>query len=109
MLDTINLVLVINELRDVIHENAVKKGFYDAPINFGERMALIHSEVSEALEAHRCSSNTDELTDQVKSELADIIIRVLDVCGYYKVNIADAILSKHQTNIGRPRKHGKNY
>jgi NTP pyrophosphatase (non-canonical NTP hydrolase) len=105
MMDSINLVLVINELRDVIHNNAKNKGFYDSEVNFGEKMALVHSEVSEALEEHRMNG----LTDNVAEEFADIIIRVLDLCGYYDINIAHEILTKVEKNSKRPRKHGKNY
>lgn len=49
------LTAVLNK----IHENAIDKGFHDldefgnSTRNFGESIALIHSELSEALEAHR--------------------------------------------------------
>jgi hypothetical protein len=44
---------MINHLTKCIHQNAVDKGFYDNPRNTGEMLCLIHSEVSEALEADR--------------------------------------------------------
>ena len=44
---------MINELSNQIHQNAKNKGFYDGEINIGEKLLLIHSEVSEAVEADR--------------------------------------------------------
>lgn len=44
---------MINELAQQVHENAKAKGFFDEPKNIGEMLCLIHSEVSEALEANR--------------------------------------------------------
>lgn len=44
---------MINELSKQIHENAKNKGFYEDEKNIGEMLCLIHSEVSEALEADR--------------------------------------------------------
>ncbi|MCE3278065.1 MAG: Phi14:2 [Bacteroidetes bacterium] len=46
---------MLNELAQEIFENAKSKGFYEdgAATNTGERLCLIHSEVSEALEADR--------------------------------------------------------
>lgn len=43
----------ITELVGRAHDNAVKHGFWDPPLNFGTAIALIHSELSEALEEER--------------------------------------------------------
>ncbi len=43
----------LNVLAAEIHKNNVEKGFYDEPKNTGEMIALMHSELSEALEADR--------------------------------------------------------
>ena len=40
---------MFNELRDEVHENAVKHGWWDEERSFGEIIALCHSELSEAL------------------------------------------------------------
>lgn len=72
--------------------------------NFGERIALAHSELSEALEAHRKGKQFDDkLTDKdaVAVELADCIIRILDTASTLNLNIADAFISKCRYNTER--------
>lgn len=120
---------MINELANQIHENAKLKGFYDKEVNIGERLALIHSEVSEALEADRKGKYTnpdvfnslenydlifkqffeDTIKDTFEDEMADIVIRVLDLCAYKNINIEAHIKAKIIYNISRPHKHGKIY
>lgn len=77
------------------------QGFWDSD-NRGEKIALMHSELSEALEAIR---NGDE--DNEAEELADALIRILDYCGQFEINIGKALCDKMQKNLLRPRKHGK--
>lgn len=48
-------VTVLNELADVIHKTAADHGFWETERNMGEMIALIHSELSEALEEHRAN------------------------------------------------------
>ena len=122
---------MLNKLSREVHEANKKKGFYDEPNrNMGEILALIHAEVSEALEAHRdgkrCTVNPTYLMsikddepfkekflettkDTFEDELADIIIRTLDLCGYKKVNIEAHIAAKLRYNAMRPVRHGKKY
>lgn len=94
----------ITELVRNAHENAVNKGFWDKPREFGTMIALIHSELSEALEAHR-QGNMDEVAE----ELADVFIRMGDLCGGLNIDIETAILKKMEKNRSRPRLHGKLY
>ena len=53
-------MVTINQLSEEIHNNAKNKGFFDEPKNIGEMLCLIHSEVSEALEADRIGNNNSK-------------------------------------------------
>lgn len=42
----------------------------------------------------------------IPSELADIVIRVMDICGMYGIDLEKAILEKMEYNRTRPMRHG---
>lgn len=142
----------LNEWRDRVHETAVEKGWWEpqeqvvalplqggpitamVPRSFGDLIALVHSEASEALEEHRnghaptemyfpnagahgpvASSQKQEVVwagsygwkpEGIPAELADVIIRVLDMAGYYGIDIDHAMLVKARYNEGREHRHG---
>ncbi len=72
--------------------------------NMAEKLLLVHSEVSEAAEALRI----DDI-DNFKEELADIIIRLLDITGSIGVDIEDEMRKKMAVNEKRAYKHGKRF
>ncbi|MDG2455438.1 MAG: hypothetical protein P8N47_06490 [Bacteroidia bacterium] len=120
---------MINKLSEKIHSNAVEKGFYREKRNLGEMLCLIHSEVSEALEADRINRYTasdvsailelddahfkvafeDNVKNTFEDELADILIRVMDLSGYKRVDLEKHIHAKMRYNAQRIAKHGKKY
>lgn len=107
----------IKTLVDRAHRNAVNKGFYREPYEHEKEehpkkvhisgsaaacLALIHSEVSEALEALRKQNS-----DNFEEELVDILIRVFDLAGWYELDLENRIIEKMILNESRPPKHGK--
>jgi len=101
----------IQQLQQRIHKNAVEHGWYDSDVNIPEKLCLIHSEVSEALEDYRKDNMGISYEENGKpvgfdTELADIVIRVLDLAQYMGVDIKKAVEIKHEYNKTRPYKHG---
>lgn len=78
--------LAIRALQAAVHANAVSKGWYENPPTFAELLMLVVSEASEALEDYRNGLPVTENHYKdggkpcgIPSELADIVIRVLDM------------------------------
>ncbi len=123
----------IKKLSKEIHKNAVEKGFWDDKENIAEKLMLIVSEISEALEADRedrwCNderwiqfekynNSPDDLwkaifeayiKDTFQDELADAVIRILDLAENYDIDLMKHIEAKHKYNKLRPYLHGKKY
>ena len=92
------------------HETAFEAGWYKSPEtgepierNFGEVVALIHSELSEALESHRKNLMDDKIPDRIgyEVEFADCIIRILDTAYALGLDVPGAIIEKNRFNRKR--------
>ena len=94
----------ISEMVDLVHDNAVNKGFWDKRREVGTLLMLVVSELAEALEAHR---NRD--MENFAEELADTVIRVADIAGGLNIDLEMEIVNKMVRNKHRPRLHGKEY
>lgn len=95
-------VNVLNQICRDAYESAKKRGFWDKERNDGESIALMHSELSEALEALREGNDGD-----VVEELADVLIRIFDYCGGRGHKLGQAVVAKMKFNETRPHMHGK--
>ena len=128
---------MLNEVRDAIHANSIAKGFWEEPnTNITEKIMLVVTELSEAVEAMRKLDKEDLLfltvrcnhvikefdvkgydadmftggiKDTVGDEFADSIIRILDLCGRLGIDIEGHIKYKMEYNSTRPYLHGKQF
>ena len=105
-----NVIPMIRQLSSVTTHWNAEQGFWECD-NFGEKIALIHSELSEALEAHRKNLPSDHIVGfpGVAEELADALIRIFDLAGKLQIPLGEALMAKLQYNLSRPYKHGKAY
>jgi NTP pyrophosphatase (non-canonical NTP hydrolase) len=101
----------LDALAAVLHETAIEKGFWDGEYSYdkiGNKLALVHSEVTEVLEAIRKSQGSEKIVE----EMVDVIIRLLDV--YAAMRNAEDIhhsldeIFQYKVNVNkeRPKLHG---
>lgn len=100
----------VEDLKQVIHQNAIEHGWWDEERTIPEIIALCHSELSEALEAYRNNEPliwiNDGKPDGIAVEMCDCIIRILDWLGKENLPVGQIIVTKHMYNTTRPYKHG---
>lgn len=104
--------MTLSEIGKRANENAVAKGFWEEERNDGEMIALMHSELSEALEAQRHGNPPDDHIPEftgVEAEMADVIIRATEFCYARGHRLEEAVAAKMKYNEGRPYKHGKKF
>ena len=106
--------LEFRQLQKRAHDNSVEKGFWhEGPErNQAEMIALMHSELSEALEAIRKGNPQDSHCapwGAVGIEMADTLIRIFDFCEGFGIDLYSHLLVKMEFNEGRPHMHGKKF
>ena len=97
-----------------IHETNVEKGFWSEPVmmdKYVAKLALIHSELTEVLEALRKSQGADKVTE----EFADVLIRTFDLydtlveAGEADPELFGVMREKMEVNKSRAPKHGNRW
>jgi len=113
---------VLRDMSAYVREVNYANGWFDRERTFGDDIALLHSEVSEMLEAYR-EHGLEDFTDRsgnigtvpengppkpegVGSEAADLLIRLLDFCSRYDVELGTEFFRKMRYNATRGHRHG---
>lgn len=104
----------IKELAKECHKTAVEKGWWNGTErSFGDQITNMHSELSEVWEAYRDGNDfckvwneKDGKPEGIPIEFADIIIRILDTCEGYGIDIEVALRMKIEYNKTRSYRHG---
>ena len=96
-------VAALTNIQNKLHGQARIMGWHNKEREVGTLIALCHSELSEALEGARKDLMDDHLKERkmLEVELADCIIRILDMAGLYDLDVAGAIADKHLYNANR--------
>lgn len=97
------------EQMSITHAISTDKGWWKDEGNNGEKIALVHSELSEMLEGLRHGNPPSDHIPEfnaAEEEMADVVIRLMDLSTQRGWRLPEAILAKIEFNAGRAYKHG---
>ena len=100
----------VGAVQSVIHKTNVAKGFWDEPRNDSEALMLMVTEIAEGCEGLRHGNPPSDHIPKftaIEEEMADTIIRILDMAEGRQWRVAQALIAKLEFNLTRPHKHGK--
>lgn len=103
---------LVTIMQNRVSDDNYDKGFWDGPQNKPEKLMLMVTELAEACEGLRHGDPQSTKIpgfSNVEEELADCVIRILDFCGHYQLQLGPAIIAKLEYNRSRPHKHGKQF
>ena len=117
------IITALNDLQDLIASTNIKNGWHDyfngLDLNSTEaldhiitKLALIVTEVAEGIEELRNGHGPGETyyvngkMEGLPSELADVLIRVLDLAALIKIYLSHTVVEKLEFNATRGKHHG---
>ena len=107
------LIAQLNQFQALVFEQMERQGFWEGSADSTpSKIALMHSELSEMLEADRNGVEADDKVpdfDGPTAEAADVFVRLADWCGRHEKPFGEALIAKMMVNLDRPYKHGKAY
>lgn len=104
-----------NVIQKRLFKASTIKGHHDRDLYDWETLdafrliGLMHTEISEAMQIvkrHGIKDLSPELKEKLEKEFADIVIRIMDFGGLHKLDIAQSIWEKADTNLKRPHQFG---